>query len=62
MNFWALKLIPRLSMKLVTFDEACNVSQSEEFKEMPCYPQDGYVKRIDGIIVVKLSENGVNYS
>lgn len=51
-----------IKVNSATFDEACNVSQSEEFKEMPCYPQDGYVKRIDGIIVVKLSENGVNYS
>lgn len=34
-----------------------NIKKSEEFKNMSCYPKGEYVKRIDGIIVVKLSES-----
>ena len=29
---------------------------SDEFKAMPCYPNAGYIKEIDGIVAVKISE------
>lgn len=33
-----------------------NIRESEEFKCMNCYPRGDYVKKIGGVIVVKLSE------
>lgn len=33
-----------------------NIKASEEFKDMSCYPKGEYVKKINGVIVVKLSE------
>ena len=32
------------------------VSQSKEFQDMPLYPADGSVQKLDGRIVVKIQE------
>ena len=32
------------------------IEKSEEFKSMPCYPNEGSIKTIDGVIVVKFSD------
>lgn len=37
-------------------DTVEQITQSEEFKSMPCYPNEGSIKTIDGVIVVKFSD------
>lgn len=32
------------------------ILNSDEFKDMPCYPKAGYVKEIDGFVAVKVSD------
>lgn len=44
------------SFELCDDDTIENIKASEEFKIMSCYPRGEYVKKIDGVIVVKLSE------
>jgi len=31
--------------------------ENEEVKEMPCYPDDGAIRIIDGVVVVKLTDS-----
>lgn len=49
-DFIGIKLSPASPEKSV------ELSRTDEFKEMPCYPSPGYVKVIDGYLVVKLSD------
>lgn len=51
-------LMQDLGMRLedVDSDEKEHVLDAPEYAEMPCWPQAGSVKMIDGVIVVKLSE------
>ena len=43
-----------VNINTATVDEIYEISETTEFKNMPCYPQKGYVKCINDIIVVKL--------
>lgn len=36
--------------------EANEISKTDEFKNMPSYPNKGYIKEINGIIVAKISD------
>lgn len=38
------------------YEETKKLMDTEEVKEMPCYPDDGAIRVIDGIVVVKMSE------
>lgn len=38
------------------YEETKALMQKKEVKEMPCYPDDGSICMIDGIVVVKMSE------
>ncbi|MBO5522112.1 MAG: glucosyltransferase domain-containing protein [Roseburia sp.] len=38
------------------YEEIKSIMETEEFQEMPCYPDDGAIKIIDGVIVVKCME------
>lgn len=52
-------LINRLGFraeKLFDDDSEAYFSSLDEVKEMPCYPDDGAIKIIDDVIVIKLSE------
>lgn len=52
-------LINRLGFraeKLFDDDSEAYFSSLDEVKEMPCYPDDGAIKIIDNVIVIKLSE------
>ena len=40
----------------VTDDETKKVESSDEFRSMPSYPEDGCVKKIDGVWVVKIND------
>lgn len=39
-----------------TEEETDKIKRSKEFEQMPIYPNNGYVKNINGVIVVKLSK------
>ena len=41
----------------ITDDKKEKLMETDAFKEMPIYPEDGCVKQIDGIWVVKLNED-----
>lgn len=36
-------------------DETSEIKETDEFQNMPCYPDNGYVKEINGITVAKIS-------
>lgn len=57
-TFIRVILMQDLGMRLevVDADEKEQVLATPEYAEMPCWPQAGSVKMIDGVIVVKLSE------
>ena len=40
----------------VDADTAEQIKQTDEFEEMPCYPNAGSIKTINGVIVVKFSD------
>ncbi len=46
-----LQMILNVNMNLIRVDDG-----DDRIKEMPCYPADGSVAPVDGVIVVKLSE------
>lgn len=50
-----------MDINTATADEVYEISKTEEFKNMPCYPQKGYIKCINKIIVVKLCEEEQQY-
>ena len=33
-----------------------NLTETDEVKEMPCYPEFGYCKMVDGYLVMKFTE------
>ena len=37
-------------------EEAERIKETDEFKNMPCYPDKGYVKEINGLTVAKISD------
>lgn len=37
-------------------DEIEEIRKTDEFKNMPSYPNKGYIKEINGIIVAKISD------
>lgn len=50
-----------MDVNTATADEIYEIRETNEFKNMPCYPQNGYIKCINGIIVVKLGEAEQGY-
>ena len=46
-----------IKIKICTRDEYNKIVNSEEFKNMPIYPNNGSIKIINDIIVIKVSEN-----
>ena len=47
------------TIKLCSKDDYIKIIDSQEYKQMPIFPNDGCIKMIDGILVVKLQENPV---
>lgn len=45
-----------IPLRLASREEIESVAGTEAFHEMACYPNDGYMEMIDGMIVIKLSE------
>ncbi len=43
-------------LECCTFEEYNAVVESAEFKEMPTYPHEGYIREINGIMAIKLEE------
>ena len=56
-NCWKKLFLNRLGIKIKTIQEdnkvAISVKNSEDFRNMPCYPLNGSIKVIDEIIVIK---------
>ncbi len=50
-----------MNVTTATKDEIYEICETDEFKNMPCYPQNGYIKCINNIIVVKLGESEQEY-
>ena len=46
-----------ISLNLVSGEDAARIQATEEFAQMPCYPDTGYIQTIGDTIVIKLSEN-----
>ena len=45
-----------LNVEMAEYPEYGYVLSSDEFKDMPCYPSEGYIKEIDGVVAVKASD------
>ena len=45
-----------IKIKICTRDEYNKIVNSEEFKNMPIYPNNGSIKIINNIIVIKISD------
>lgn len=45
-----------IPLKLATDAEKEAIAATDAFRNMACYPNDGYLQTIDGIIVIKLSD------
>ena len=53
-KYWGIKI------KMCSTEEYKNLTKTEEFKNMPIYPNNGSIKIINNIIVIKISENTFN--
>lgn len=49
-----------IKIKMCSNEEYKNLTETEEFKNMPIYPNKGSIKIINDIIVIKISENTFN--
>jgi hypothetical protein len=49
-----------IKYEAVDTNAAQTIYDSEEFGQMPCYPEKGSVAEVDGIMVVKLGENDIS--
>lgn len=47
-------------LNMVSMNEARSISQSNQVKEMPIFPQNGSVQLIDGMVVVKIAQPETN--
>lgn len=45
------------SPRFCGYEEIKELMENEEVKEMPCYPDDGAIRIIDGVVVVKLTDS-----
>ncbi|MDL2310932.1 glucosyltransferase domain-containing protein [Peptostreptococcaceae bacterium OttesenSCG-928-C18] len=45
-----------VDLKYPGFKKELEIGASEEFKSMPIYPEEGSIKKIDDIIIIKISE------
>ena len=41
-------------INVVSNDERNEIMEKQEYQEMPVYPQEGYIKYIDDVLVIKL--------
>lgn len=54
--FWNYFLGVNTDFHYASDDEIEKIRSTDEFKNMPSYPNKGYIKEIDGIIVAKISD------
>ena len=45
-----------LNVEMAEYPEYGYILSSDDFKDMPCYPSEGYIKEIDGVVAVKASD------
>ncbi len=52
---WLFYYFQSFTPGYVPEDQCTAIRETPEFKAMPCYPADGSISKIDGVLVVKLS-------
>ena len=58
-NMWTWQIFLQdnlgLGHDICTFEDATNIIETQEFLDMPIFPNEGFIKIIDGTAVVKLN-------
>lgn len=48
------------NLRIVTMGDCADIMKLDEFKDMPLFPENGSVKMIDGVVVVKFSDDFIH--
>ena len=44
-----------LNLEFASKQQGAEIKSNPEFTDMPCFPNEGYIKEIDGVMVIKAS-------